>query len=181
MSAADVTVADVEIRPERASEANAIFRVQLAAFGKEPEARIVERMRGTDRFVRDLSLVAEIAGALVGHVLVTYTDLATEAKTTRIPLLGPLGVLPEHQGAGVGSALMRAALAAVDARGEPLVVLEGSPAYYGRFGFVPAAELGIEAPPGVPAAFFHAVRLRRYDAALRGTVHYPPPFAAFVT
>ena len=174
-----MTMADVEIRPERVSEADAIYRVQLAAFGKEPEARIVELMRGTDRFVPDLSLVAEVGGELVGHVLVTYTDLVTDDETARVPLLGPIGVLPERQGVGVGSALVRAALAAVDARGDPIVVLEGNPAYYRRFGFVPAADFGIAAPPGVPAQYFQAVRLGRHDPALRGTVHYPPPFAAF--
>jgi putative acetyltransferase len=168
------------VRPERPGDEATIYRVQLAAFGAEPEARIVEQMRVTDRFIPELSLLAEEDSDVVGHVLVTYTDLVTETATTRVPLLGPIGVLPARQGVGIGSVLMRAALAAADARGEPLVVLEGNPAYYRRFGFIPAHELGIDAPPGVPQEYFQVVRLGSYAPTLRGRVLYADPFAAFV-
>jgi putative acetyltransferase len=168
------------IRPERPGDEATIYRVQRAAFGAEPEARIVELMRATDRFIPELSLLAEKHGDVVGHVLVTHTDLVTATGTTRVPLLGPIGVLPERQGVGIGSALMRTALAAADARGEPLVVLEGNPAYYRRFGFILAHELGIDPPPRVPAEYFQVVRLSSYAPTLRGRVLYADPFAAFV-
>jgi putative acetyltransferase len=61
--------------------------------------------------------------------------------------LSPLGVLPEHQRRGHGSALVRASLEAVRERGEDLLIVEGNPAYYGRFGFVRADELGLLPPP----------------------------------
>jgi GNAT superfamily N-acetyltransferase len=65
----------------------------------------------------------------------------------RVLQLSPLGVLPAHQRRGHGSELVRASLDAVRAAGEPLLLVEGAPAYYGRFGFVRADELGLLPPP----------------------------------
>ena len=175
-----MTAPGVAIRPERPGDEATIYGVQRAAFGAEPEARIVEQMRATDRFIPELSLLAEQDGDVVGHVLVTYADLVTETATTRVPLLGPIGVPPERQRVGIGSALMRAALAAADARGEALVVLEGNPAYYRRFGFILTRDVGIDPPPRVPAEYFQVVRLSSYVPTLRGQVVYADPFAAFV-
>ena len=160
------------IRPERPEDVAAIRELTHAAFGRELEALIPERVRATDRFVPELSLVAEEDGEVVGHVLLSEFDLGA----TRVLQLGPLSVAPERQRRGIGSALVHEALARADARGEPLVLLEGDPAYYGRFGFRPAAELGIEAPEGVPARYFQAVPLQSYDPSLRGRVAYPDAF-----
>jgi putative acetyltransferase len=78
--------------------------------------------------------------------------------------------------AAFGRELVREALARADARGEPLVLLEGDPVYYGRFGFRAAAELGIEPPEGVPAQYLRVLALSAYDPALRGRVAYPDAF-----
>ncbi len=95
-------------------------------------------------------------------------------------LLSPLAVLPVRQGAGIGGALVRAAVAAADRRDEPLVVLEGSPAYYRRFGFEPSYEHGIDLPlpDWAPREAGQVARLTRYDPTLTGTVVYPPAFRA---
>ncbi len=175
-----MTAGGMTIRAERRGDEEAIYLVQLAAFGTEPEARIVAEMRATDRFVPELSLVAEADGEMVGHVLVTYADLETPDGTRPIPLLGPIGVVPERQGQGIGSALVRAAFATLNRRGEPLVVLEGNPKYYSRFGFVLARELAIAAPPRVPERYFQAAPLRAYEPSVRGSVRYPAPFAVLV-
>jgi putative acetyltransferase len=58
-----------------------------------------------------------------------------------------------------------------------LVVVLGHAAYYPRFGFEPAGDLGIEAPFPVPAEAWMAHRLPAYRAEMRGTVMYPPAFA----
>jgi putative acetyltransferase len=90
--------------------------------------------------------------------------------------LGPLGVREQHKRHGVGTALMHAVLAAADALDEPLVVLLGHPDYYPRFGFRPAADLGIE--PEVPewAPAFQARMLTRYRPDLTGRFRYAEPF-----
>ena len=83
---------------------------------------------------------------LVGHVSFTRSLLDTPNRLVDVLVLSPLSVLPARQERGIGSALVRYALRELDERPEPLVFLEGSPAYYSRFGFVPAQG------PRVPAA-----------------------------
>jgi predicted N-acetyltransferase YhbS len=63
-----------------------------------------------------------------------------------VALLGPIGVHPESQRRGIGSALVRAGLGEAGRRGEPAVILLGDPAYYGRFGFVAASTFGLRNP-----------------------------------
>jgi putative acetyltransferase len=160
------------IRPETPADCDAVFSVQEAAFGKAAEARLVDAIRASDRYVPELSLVAEEDGEVVGHVMLSYVDL----DDTRVLTLSPIGVRPDRQGRGIGGALVREALRRADERGEPLVVLEGNPAYYGRFGFRPAGELGIELATPAPEGAFQAIPLRAYDPELSGRLVYPPAF-----
>ncbi|MSO78131.1 MAG: hypothetical protein EXQ79_00810 [Acidimicrobiia bacterium] len=76
----------------------------------------------------------------------------------------------------MGSALVRDVTARADARGERLVVLEGSPLYYPRFGFEPSAPLGIHItlPSWAPPEAAQVLRLAKYDPSIRGRVVYPP-------
>jgi putative acetyltransferase len=110
---------------------------------------------------------------IVGHVLLSYVGLAGDDR--RVLELGPISVTPEHQRTGIGSALIREALRRADDRGEPLVLVLGHADYYPRFGFRPAAELGISPPdPKIPDDVFLAIPLRAYDAAVSGRVMFPP-------
>ena len=109
---------------------------------------------------------------VAGHVMNTW-NLVGE---TPVLQLSPLGVLPEHQGQGHGSALARASVDAVRARGEPALIVEGNPTYYGRFGFVRAHELGLLPPP--EALVDWAVQVAVLDEARlpRGQIVYSAPF-----
>lgn len=142
------------IRRELADDLEAVGGVHRSAFadqaepGAEPvEVGLVRALRADDGWVPELSLVAEDAnGSVVGHVVVTTASLPGCSAVG----LGPIGVLSEHQGQGVGAALMHAVLGAADALDVAVVVLLGHTGYYPRFGFEPAARLGIVAPgPGV--------------------------------
>jgi len=92
--------------------------------------------------------------------------------------LGPLGVRPDSQRSGVGGALMHAVLGAADALDESLVLLLGHPDYYPRFGFVPAAGLGISPDVEEWTSHFQARALTAHDPGLRGTFRYAEPFYA---
>lgn len=137
---------------------------------------MVEAIRGSDGFVPELSLVAELDGQVVGHAMLSYIGL--EGTSRRLLELGPMAVAPDFQRSAVGSKLVEEALRRAGARGEPLVLVLGHPSYYPRFGFVPATELGL-APPDerIPAEAFMAIRLRAYDPTLQGRVIFPPAFA----
>jgi putative acetyltransferase len=67
-------------------------------------------------------------------------------------------------------------LAAADALDEPLVVLLGHPDYYPRFGFRPAADLGIEPEVSEWAPAFQARMLTQYQPDLTGRFRYAEPF-----
>jgi putative acetyltransferase len=60
--------------------------------------------------------------------------------------LGPIGVLPERQGHGIGSALIRAGFDEARSRGEIAVMLLGDPSFYSQFGFRPGSALGLSNP-----------------------------------
>lgn len=169
---------DVSIRAERPEDQRAIFAVVEAAFGSAIEARLVDLIRDSPNFVPELSLVAEVDGSIVGHVMVSHVALHDGDEQHRVCSLAPLAVAPEFHGRGVGGALVRAVAARVDERGEPLIVLEGSPAYYSRFGFESSVAHGIRItlPEWAPAEAAQVLRLRNDDPAIRGLVVYPPAF-----
>ncbi|UJW35245.1 N-acetyltransferase [Saccharothrix sp. AJ9571] len=168
------------IRRETEADAAAIRVVHDAAFAKPDapgaetvESRLVGELRADGDLLPALSLVAEIDGRVAGHVCCSHARI----ESTPGPVgLGPLGVLPEFQSAGVGSALMHAVIAAADALEIPVVVLLGSPGYYSRFGFVLAAEHGItpSTPDWVP--HFQVRPLTAYSAEFTGAFHYAPAF-----
>ncbi len=93
--------------------------------------------------------------------------------------LSPLGVHPEHQRSGVGTALIARALAAADEQRAPLVFVEGSPAYYGRRGFAHASVAGFRRPSlRIPDPAFQVAKLSAYEPWMTGSFVYSEPFWA---
>lgn len=172
------------IRPEEAADVPAIRAVTAAAFASaahaappvddtdDPgEAALVGWLRADEGWIADLSLVATDDAGLIGHAVCTRGHVgATPALG-----LGPVSVSPDRQRGGVGSALVTAMIARADARGEALIALLGDPGYYHRFGFRPAAEVGIEAPDPEWGTFFQVLPLAAYRP-LAGTFAYAAPF-----
>jgi putative acetyltransferase len=166
----------VTIRPEIAADADAVRRVHALAFAPSAgEARLVDGLRVEGANVPDLCLVAEEGRDVVGHVMLSRAALGSGHV---VLVLAPVAVAPERQGAGIGSALVREALARAGETRYGLVVLLGHPAYYPRFGFEPAGALGVESPDDVPSEAWMAYRLPSYEPAMRGLVTYADAFAA---
>lgn len=168
----------VEIRRERPSDHAAVRAVHRVAFGRAGqvgdvvEAVLVDRLRAGPWWLPRLSLVAVAEGEMVGHVVTTRATL--EPSGAPVLGLGPLGVDPARQGQGIGSALMHAVLGAAEALDESVVGLLGDPAFYRRFGFVPAAEHGVAAPDPAWGAAFQLRVLS--EPPERGTFRYAEPF-----
>ncbi|HVT11084.1 MAG TPA: N-acetyltransferase [Fimbriimonadaceae bacterium] len=164
------------VRLERPGEEAAVRAVVADAFGDERTPALVDGMRGSSAW-RALSFVAEEAGAIVGHVSYTRGWLDAPSRLIEVLVLSPLSVASAFQGRGIGGALVRESLAALQGRPEPLVFLEGSPRYYGRLGFRPGGEAGFVAPsPRIPAAAFQFVTLTAYEPWMTGTLVYPDVF-----
>jgi putative acetyltransferase len=168
------------VRAEELSDHDEIASVVSRAFGSPNEARLVAAIRASSNYVPDWSLVAVVDRRVVGHVMVSYVTLRDGTSEHWVPSLSPLSVDPDHQGRGVGSALVHAVVSVVDSAREPLIVLEGSPWYYSRFGFEYAVPLGItiKLPYWAPAEAAQVLRLSRYDSVICGELVYPPAFDA---
>jgi putative acetyltransferase len=167
------------VRLEEPEDREAVAVVHRDAFGRSDEADLVEALRGCPAFLPELSLVAvePPAGRVIGHVLFSPIEVRGERGSHPALALAPVAVLGPRQGRGVGSALIRDGLERARALGHALVIVVGHPAYYPRFGFLPATARGIRAPFAVRDEAFMALELRPGAlAGVSGEVVYPAPF-----
>ena len=164
------------VRRERIGDGEASRAVQTAAFdlgdGEPVEARLLDALRQCDGWIPALSWVAERDGRVVGHNVCTRGHIDEVACVG----LGPIGVAPDVQRAGVGSALMHAMIGAADASGEPLIALLGDPLYYSQFGFVHSTELGIQPPVAAWVNYFQVLPLSGWTPSISGQFGYSEPF-----
>lgn len=170
------------IRRETPADAAAIAAIHRAAFSphyagdpavtEPPEPALIDALREDESWMPTLSLVALEYDTVVGHLCLTRAGIGPFP----VLALGPLGVDPDHQKSGVGSALVHAALGAADALDESVVGLVGDPVYYARFGFVPGARRGIVPDQADWTDHFQVRTLTAYDSAVTGEFRYAAPF-----
>jgi putative acetyltransferase len=168
------------IRPQRTDERGAVRDVILRAFGRPVVADLAESLQDGRYGTDGISLVGEVAGRLVGHVLLSRSWLDAPDRLVNVLVLSPLSVVPKQQRLGVGGQLVRRALAAADHAGAPMVFLEGAPAYYSRLGFETASVRGFASPSvRIPDAAFQVALLRSYEPWMTGALAYAEAFWAF--
>lgn len=164
------------IREEVGPDAVAVYRVNLAAFDRPEEAGLVDALRRRGAFI--CSLVAELDGAIVGHILFTPATIETDGGAIVVAALGPLAVSPEYQKQGIGGRLVQAGLNRCREAGYRIVIVLGHPAYYPRFGFQPARPLGIRWEHEAPVeAFMVAELVPGALEGVRGIARYQPEFS----
>lgn len=145
----------MRIRPETAADIAAITSFIEEAFADHPHSKqteqiLVDGLRKGGALL--VSLVAEEEGEVVGHIGFSPVRIAGVDRGWMV--LAPLAVAKARQRRGIGKALMKAGLEAIRAMGAQGCVLAGDPAYYGRFGFGPRADLVLA---GVPPQYFLAL------------------------
>lgn len=166
------------LRRERPTDVQPTRALHDAAFGVPAsgqhalETVILDRLRADGDLLDELTLVAELDGEVVGHVVCSRATLGEGFAVA----LGPVAVRPDHQGQGVGSALVAAVLVTADQRGEAAVVLLGDPGWYAHFGFETAAEHGIGSPGPWEDRYFQVRRLQAWRATMAGPFRYAPAF-----
>ncbi|MDD1682460.1 MAG: N-acetyltransferase [Methanoregula sp.] len=165
------------IRPERPEDINAIFEVNLQAFGQDGEARLVNALRDDGDYNCELSLVAVFGDRIIGHILFPPITIVSDTAETSALALAPLAVHQDFQCLGIGAALIEEGLKECQRLGHRIVVVVGHPTYYPKFGFTSARDFGIHAPFPCPDEAFMALSLA--SGALddiHGTVRYPIAF-----
>ncbi|UKA55644.1 N-acetyltransferase [Arthrobacter sp. FW305-BF8] len=178
-------VRELVLRSEQPGDRDAVLALTAEAFAVSPvtglpvegepvEVRVLRELFVAEEYLPEFSIVAELDGEIVGHVI------STRAWVEDLELLGlgPIGVTPRLQRHGIGSALMHETVVRANAAGEKGIALLGSTDYYPRFGFVPASTLGVEAPDGNWGDLFQLLPLALWPGGVHGTFRYAGPLAA---
>ncbi len=169
---------NLSIRCEHSLDIDAIHAIEVAAFGREFEATLVDKLRAAGALL--LSQVALLDGELVGHAAYSLVTVGDGENTNHFPALGPIAVAPAYQGRGIGAALIKAGLGTVAEMGYGLLFLVGHPSYYPRFGFQPAVPLGFTSDyveeEGAHEHFMVAVLDENVLSVARGQVRFHPAF-----
>jgi putative acetyltransferase len=142
----------IQIREQRPEDRDAIREVNLRAFGRPEEGQLVEELRNNGAILA--SLVAVQEGQVVGHILYSPVRLHSGGEILVGAGLGPMSVLPEFQGQGIGGKLIEAGNKKLAGEGYPFIVVLGHPGYYPRFGFQPAHTHGVHCQWEVPQEVF---------------------------
>lgn len=139
---------DIMIRQEIQEEYHKVEEVALRAFWNKhhlgcDEHLLVHKARKSDGYVPEISRIAEINGEIVGVICYTKALLQNGDKEKEILTFGPLCVLPEWQGCGIGGALLEKTLELAKKQGFEGVVIFGEPDYYPLHGFKTCDNFGI--------------------------------------
>jgi putative acetyltransferase len=174
-------VATIDV--ERPDELDAVRDVVTHAFGDDAEhvLEMLDGLRATpEAWIPGLSFVARVDDEPVGHALLTRCWIDTDRGRVDALTLTPLSVAPEHQGQGIGTALVGHALSVATAGGWPLVLLEGDPHFYGRRGFSAAEPLGFPspAPEHIPPGAYQVALLPDHEPWMTGTLVQSGPLEA---
>ena len=170
------------VRQETQNEIDSIYKVVKAAFktaehSDGTEQDLVNKLRNSDSYIEELSLVALDDNLVIGHIMFTKAIIQYDNNEYETLALAPLSVSPSYQGKGVGSKLIKEGLKKAVDLGYNSVIVLGSEKYYPRFGFKEAINFGIKAPFEVPSENFMAMELKPEGLKnISGTVIYPSEF-----
>jgi putative acetyltransferase len=166
----------MDVRTEKLEDVEAVRQVNIAAFGRENEAKLVDKLRG---IASTFSFVAVQSDRIVGHIF--FSLVVVEGKCSRnLSVLGlaPVAVLPNYQRQGIGTRMIREGLKECRRSGFGAVVVLGNPDFYSRFGFVPASSKGLGCEYDVPDEAFMVLELESGACQdCSGTVKYRSEFS----
>ncbi|MDR6415408.1 ACT domain-containing protein [Pseudarthrobacter sulfonivorans] len=175
---------ELVLRNETAADRDQILALTAEAFAISPvtglpvegepiEVEVLRQLFDCEEYLPEFSVVAELADEIVGHVISTRGWVGDYGLLG----LGPIGVTPRLQRHGIGTALMNDTIARANAAGEGGIALLGSPEYYPRFGFVPAASFGVLPPEEAWGDHFQLLPLALWPGGIHGTFRYAAPLS----
>ncbi len=117
-------------------------------------------LRDDPWFIPELDIVAERDGELVGSIFYSICKVLREDGTeTEAVTFGPVSVWPRLHKEGIGSALIHYSIERARELGFTAILITGHPAYYPRFGFLPAVDFGLTFEDGTSHEAFMALEL----------------------
>ncbi len=136
-------------------------RIEKGGIGCPYEHWMVHALREKDG-IKELSLVAEVNGTVIGHIIYSHARIETaDGRNVHVLNFGPVSVQPEYQQQGAGKALMRTSIAKAKELGYEAICFFGRPEYYPQFGFIEAKEFGITDLNGANYPAFMAMELKQ--------------------
>ena len=132
------------VRQEQDSDIADIHDLVSAAFGRDHEAGLVDRLRDADALKVSMVLVSD--RLMVAHASASPMSWISGTDQFIVWALAPVSVQPEMQRRGFGTQIVRATIDRCRGHGVEILTVLGSPKYYSRFGFTPASRhaLGID-------------------------------------
>ena len=146
---------ELVIRQETAADYDSVSKVIEKAFRNEEysdqkEHLLVDRLRKSEAFIPELSLVADYQGEIIGHILLTRIKIKSDDRSFESLALAPVSVMPNYQNMGIGGKLIKQAHKIAKALRHKSIVVLGHEAYYPKFGYELASKYGIEIPFEAP-------------------------------
>lgn len=170
------TWVDAVVREERTGDIAAITEVHAAAFKREAEGRLVERLRSDGLIVA--SIVALVNSKVVANAVFSKLAVTPSRGAITAVALAPVAVAPAYQRRGLGSIVIRFGLQLCGERGYDAVFVLGDPVYYMRFGFSSEIAKGMRSPYSGAGSSWMALELRPLTlCGLDGEVRYPTAFS----
>jgi putative acetyltransferase len=168
----------VEIRPTVRGDVPQIEALVAAAFDESSGGRVVTMLRALEvSLAVRAGLVAVDDGQIVGHTQLNRCWVDARPALVEVLVLSPLSVAPERQRAGIGTALVAAALDEARRLAAPAVFLEGDWTYYGPRGFRAAVPAGFRPPSRrIPGPAFQVALLPAHEPWMVGTLVYCEAF-----
>ncbi|MET3026730.1 N-acetyltransferase [Flavobacterium sp. UW10123] len=173
---------EIILRQENKNDFESVFQLIEKAFEKEEysdhkEQFLVERLRNSEAFIPELSIVAELDDRIIGHILFTKLRIKNDSNSFESLALAPVSVLPEFQGKGIGSKLILYGHEVAKSLGYKSVILLGHQDYYPRFGYELCEKYNIIMPFDVPAENCMVIALAEDGLNdVNGEVVYPKAF-----
>lgn len=155
----------IRLRSEAPEDYRAVEELTREAFWNHyrpgcDEHYLAHVLREAEAFIRELDVVAEADGKIVGNIMYTRAQvLGDDGQSHPVLTFGPLSVLPAFQGLGIGTMLIEHTKRLARALGHGAILIYGDPAYYARTGFAPAKTYGIGTREDMYAAALLALEL----------------------
>jgi putative acetyltransferase len=175
---------EISIRKETKEDYDQIREVVKSAFkaieeneNEFNEWTLVERIRNSEYYINDLSLVAEVEGVVVGHIMFTPMKIKEGSENYESLDLAPVSVHVDFQNQGIGKLLVRSGIEAAKALGYKSLIVMGHPKYYQSFGFELASNWKIGLNTDFNSKYLFALELAEGGLeGVHGIVEYCPPF-----